>query len=135
MLAGIGAGTFVGIVNGVGVAVFDVSPFMMTLGTASISFGIALTLTSGVPVYGMPDAFGNIFGFARILDIPSPVYVTAVLFVALYILLNWTRDGTLLLRDRRQLQGLAAVRHQHAVLPLHGLCAVRRAGRCRRARC
>ena len=87
ILAGIGAGTFVG------VAVFNVSPFMMTLGTATISFGIALTLTSGVPVYGLPDAFGTIFNFSRILDIPSPVYVTAGLFVAMYILLNWTRMG------------------------------------------
>jgi len=43
-----------------GHAVFNVSPFMMTLGTATISFGIALTLTSGVPVYGLPDAFGTI---------------------------------------------------------------------------
>ena len=30
---------------------------------------------------------------SRILDIPSPVYVTAGLFVAMYILLNWTRMG------------------------------------------
>jgi len=93
ILAGIGAGTLVGVVNGIGVALFNVSPFMMTLGTAAISFGIALTLTSGVPVYGIPDAFGTIFSFARILDIPSPVYVTAGLFVVMYVLLNWTRIG------------------------------------------
>jgi ribose transport system permease protein len=93
MLAGIGAGTLVGIVNGIGVALFDVSPFMMTLGTASISFGIALTLTSGVPVYGMPDEFGNIFGFGQLLGIPTPVYVTVMLFVVLYLVLNWTPMG------------------------------------------
>jgi ribose transport system permease protein len=93
ILAGVGAGTLVGVVNGVGVAVFNVSPFMMTLGTATISFGIALTLTSGVPVYGIPDEFGTIFSFGRIFDIPSPVYVTAGLFVAMYVLLNWTRMG------------------------------------------
>jgi ribose transport system permease protein len=93
ILAGIGAGTLVGIVNGIGVAIFNVSPFMMTLGTATISFGVALTLTSGVPVYGMPDEFGTIFSFARIFDIPSPVYVTAGLFVFMYVLLNWTRMG------------------------------------------
>ena len=40
-----------------------VSPFMMTLGMASIGFGIALFLTGGVPVYGMPKEFGKIFGF------------------------------------------------------------------------
>ncbi len=93
ILAGISAGTLVGVVNGIGVALFNVSPFMMTLGTATISFGIALTLTSGVPVYGMPDEFGNVFSFARIFDIPSPVYVTAGLFVLMYVLLNWTRMG------------------------------------------
>src|ERR1700758_3962550 len=93
IIAGVGAGTLVGVVNGIGVAVFNVSPFMMTLGTATISFGIALTLTSGVPVYGLPDAFGTIFSFARIFDIPSPVYVTAGLFVVMYVLLNWTRMG------------------------------------------
>ncbi len=93
MLAGIGAGTLVGVINGIGVALFDVSPFMMTLGTASISFGIALTLTSGVPVYGMPDAFGNIFGFGQFLDIPTPVYVTVLLYAMLYVILSWTPMG------------------------------------------
>jgi ribose transport system permease protein len=93
MLAGVAAGTLVGVVNGIGVALFDVSPFMMTLGTASISFGIALTLTSGVPVYGMPDQFGNIFGFGLFLDVPTPVYVTALLVVALYFILSWTAMG------------------------------------------
>ncbi len=93
MLAGVAAGTLVGVVNGIGVALFDISPFMMTLGTASISFGIALTLTSGVPVYGMPDAFGNVFGFGRLFGIPAPVYVTALLYLMLYVILSWTPMG------------------------------------------
>jgi ribose/xylose/arabinose/galactoside ABC-type transport system permease subunit len=93
ILAGVGAGTVVGAANGIGVALFNVSPFIMTLGTAAISSGIALTLTSGVPVYGIPDAFGAVFSFNRIFNIPSPVYVTAGLFVAMYVLLNWTRMG------------------------------------------
>jgi len=93
ILGGIAAGTLLGVINGLGVAVLEVSPFIMTLGTASISFGIALTLTSGVPVYGMPDAFGSIFGFGRLFDIPAPVYVTAAIAVIMYVLINWTRAG------------------------------------------
>jgi len=93
MLAGFLAGLAIGIVNGIGVALFNVSPFMMTLGLASIGFGIALYLTGGVPVYGMPDAYGNIFGFGGFLGIPTPIYVTALLIVAMYVLLNWTRFG------------------------------------------
>lgn len=93
IIAGIAAGTLIGVINGVGVAVFNVSPFVMTLGTATISFGVALTLTSGVPVYGIPDAFGTIFSFGRIFDIPSPVYITAGVFVVMYVLLSWTQMG------------------------------------------
>jgi len=93
MLAGLLAGLSIGVVNGLGVAVFSVSPFMMTLGLASIGFGIALYLTGGVPVYGMPEAYGSIFGFGGFFGIPTPIYVTAILIVAMYVLLNWTRFG------------------------------------------
>jgi ribose transport system permease protein len=93
MLAGFGAGLSVGVVNGIGIALFNVSPFMMTLGAASIFFGIALYLTGGMPVYGMPQAFGSIFGFGQLLDIPAPVYVTVALILLMYLLLNWTRMG------------------------------------------
>jgi ribose transport system permease protein len=93
VLAGFLAGLAIGVVNGIGVALFNVSPFMMTLGLASIGFGIALYLTGGVPVYGMPDAYGNIFGFGGVLGIPTPIYVTALLIALMYVLLNWTRFG------------------------------------------
>ena len=59
MLIGFLAGLSIGVINGIGVAIFNVSPFMMTLGLASIGFGIALYLTGGVPVYGMPEAYGR----------------------------------------------------------------------------
>ena len=93
LLAGFGAGLSIGIVNGIGVALFNVSPFMMTLGMASIGFGIALYMTGGVPVYGMPPEFGDVFGFGSWLGIPAPVYVTVALIVLLYLLVNWTRLG------------------------------------------
>lgn len=92
-LAGIMAGTTIGVVNGMGVAFFNVSPFMMSLGMASVGFGIALYLTGGVPVYGMPVAFGDTFGFGMLFGIPAPVYVAAVLVLALYAFLYWTPQG------------------------------------------
>jgi ribose transport system permease protein len=93
MGGGVLAGLAIGIVNGFGVAYLGVSPFMMTLGMASVGFGIALYLTGGVPVYGMPDVFGKIVGFGQWFGIPVPVYVTVVLIVLMYMLLNWTRMG------------------------------------------
>ncbi len=93
ILAGVAAGTLVGVVNGVGVAIFNVSPFMMSLGMASVGFGLALYMTGGTPVYGMPIEFGDVFGFGSTLGIPTPVFVTALLFVLLYLVVNWTRLG------------------------------------------
>ncbi len=92
-MAGILAGTSIGVVNGIGVSVFNVSPFIMTLGIASVGFGIALYLTGGVPVYGMPIEFGDTFGFGTLLGIPIPIYVAVLFILVVYFLVNWTRLG------------------------------------------
>ena len=92
-IAGIAAGTLIGVCNGIGVALFNVSPFIMSLGMLSVGFGIALYITGGMPVYGMPIEFGDAFGFGVFLGIPTPIYVVAIAFVVLYFVLNWTTFG------------------------------------------
>ena len=92
MLTGIAAGTLVGIVNGIGVALFDVSPFMMTLGTASMSFGIALTLTSGVPVYGC-GMHSETSSASVSSSIFRPRSMSPHCFMSRSILLSWTAMG------------------------------------------
>jgi ribose transport system permease protein len=87
------AGLSIGVVNGIGVSILKVNPFMMTLGMASVGFGIALYLTGGVPVYGLPAEFSDIFGFASILGIPTPVIVTLAIILVMYFLVNWTKTG------------------------------------------
>src|SRR5256886_16530685 len=82
-----------GVANGLGVAVLNVSPFMMTLAMASIALGFALFMTGGVPVYGMPTQFGATLGFGKLLGVPVPVYVTVAVILGMYVLLNWTRMG------------------------------------------
>ena len=92
-VAGLAAGTLVGIASGVGVAVFGVSPFIMTLGLASVGFGVALYLTGGMPVYGMPKEFGQVFGFGDWLHVPVPIYVAVIAVVFAYMLVARTRLG------------------------------------------
>ena len=92
-IAGISAGTLVGVCNGIGVAVFNVSPFIMSLGMLSVGFGIALYLTGGMPVYGMPQEFGDLFGFGTFLGIPVPIYIALLMIAVMYFLLNWTVIG------------------------------------------
>lgn len=93
VLAGIAAGAIIGAFNGIGVSVFGVSPFMMTLGMSSVGFGVALYMTGGTPVYGMPTAFGDVFGFGQFLGIPAPVLIAVMVIVLAYVLVAWTRLG------------------------------------------
>jgi ribose transport system permease protein len=94
LLAGMGAGLTIGTVNGLGVSLFNLNPFMMTLGMSSVGFGIALYLTGGVPVYGLPATFSDALGFGSLIGIPTPVLITAGIFVVMYFLVNWTRIGS-----------------------------------------
>ncbi len=91
--AGMGAGTLVGVFNGIGVAIFRVPPFMMTLAMASIVFGIALTITGGTPIYGMPTAFAEIFGYGKFITVPVPVWLTIAFIILMYVFINWSRMG------------------------------------------
>lgn len=91
--AGFGAALIVGALNGIGIAQFGVSPFIMTLGVQSVGAGIALFLTGGVPVANLPYAFGNFFGFGRVLGIPVPVLFAIAAIVAMWLMMNRTRLG------------------------------------------
>lgn len=92
-LAGLVAAAGVGLVNGVGIAYFGVSPFIMTLGVQSVGFGLALYLTGGVPVSGLPPEFSDVLGFGTILGIPSPVVICLVAILAALLLLERTALG------------------------------------------
>ena len=92
-LAGFGAALLVGCLNGLGIAQFGVSPFIMTLGVQSVGAGIALFLTGGVPISGLPYEFGNFLGFGRVFGVPVPVLVAVIATVALWLLMNRTRLG------------------------------------------
>lgn len=95
--AGIGAALVVGIINGVGIAYAGVSPFIMTLGVQSIGFGLALYLTGGVPVSGLPSQLSETLGFGTMLGIPIPVLISALIALALYLVMTRTAVGTYLM--------------------------------------
>lgn len=93
VIAALLAGLVVGLVNGLCVALLKVNPFIVTLGTMSLASGLALYITSGIPIYGMPEAFTPGFGQARWLGLPVSVYLTALIVVAMWWMLKWTKLG------------------------------------------
>jgi ribose transport system permease protein len=91
--AGIGCGLAVGLVNGLCVAFLRISPFMVTLGTMSIATGVALLLTNGIPVYGMPKAYVDDFGRGLWLELPTAVYLAIIVVALVWVMQNFTRMG------------------------------------------
>jgi ribose/xylose/arabinose/galactoside ABC-type transport system permease subunit len=92
-LAALAVGLCVGVINGVLIAVFKISSFMVTLGMGSAAIGVALLVAGGVPVTGLPREFSRNFGTSSVMGIPFPALILILVIVAAYVLLNWTRLG------------------------------------------
>jgi len=121
-----GAAMLVGLVDGVGVAYFDVSPFIMTLGVSSVGAGLALFLTGGVPVSGLPFAFGDNFGFGRVAGVPVPVIIALVCILIMWIFMSRTRLGTQVYAVGGNIKAarLSAINTKRTLVLAYTICAL-----------
>lgn len=92
IIVGLAIGGLVGFVNGFVIAKFSVPPIIATLGTQTAASGLALVITGGYSVTGMPEGFAFL-GRKNILSVPVPAILMAVMLVIGYIILNKTRFG------------------------------------------
>ncbi|MGH0216429.1 ABC transporter permease [Sinorhizobium meliloti] len=108
-------GGLVGFVNGFLVAVLKLSPFMVTLATASMITGTTLYYTQGIPIYGVIQQFSDGLGRGQVGGIPIVVIIAVAVTVGLVVLQRQTAFGRHLyavgsdLRSAR-LSGVAIVR-------------------------
>ncbi len=123
---GFGAAIAVGLVNGVGVAYFEVSPFIMTLGVSSVGAGLALFLTGGVPVSGLPFSFGNTFGFGRLWGIPVPVVIALICIIIMWLFMSRTRLGTQVYAVGGNIKAahLSAINTKRTLMMAYVICAL-----------
>lgn len=92
IVAAIAVTTLGGFVNGVIVAKAHVSPFIVTLGMFSFARGLALELTDGTSVIGLPASF-QWFGARDWGVFPATVCIGALVFIAVAFVLTRTRVG------------------------------------------
>ena len=95
VLAMILAGGLCGLANGLIITLGRIPPFIVTLGTMQVFRGIALQLTNGQPIFDITKLQPNfdIWGTRNFGGIPSPVIITAVVFVIGFLILRYTRLG------------------------------------------
>ncbi|MCC8166411.1 MAG: ABC transporter permease [Planctomycetes bacterium] len=86
-------GLAIGMVNGLLLTKLKLPhPFISTLGMLNIARGLALIITDGMPISGLPYEV-RWLGYANIGPIPVSVILVGVVCVAMYIMLNHTPFG------------------------------------------
>ncbi|MGL5722547.1 MAG: ABC transporter permease [Brevinema sp.] len=103
VVAGVTVGTLVGLCNGMLIVYGKLPPFVVTLGTMSIVRGLALILTNGIPVSGLPNAFA-VIGNGNFLGMPIPVWIMLALTLFFHYLLTKTPLGLYIYASGSNLQ-------------------------------
>ncbi|MGQ9746923.1 MAG: ABC transporter permease [Candidatus Caldatribacteriaceae bacterium] len=93
LLASLGGGILAGLCNGSAITKLKIPPFVATLGMMGIARGLALILSRGIPIYGLPREYmwigqGRIFGM-----VPVPTIIVLSLFTFMFFILRNTRFG------------------------------------------
>lgn len=91
--ASIATGVIFGLVNGLAISYVGINPLIATLGTAGIGTGIALVITNGGDISGLPPQLQQNIGLKTVADIPLPAFVAILLAVIMFLVIRFTRFG------------------------------------------
>lgn len=124
----LGAGLGFGLLNGVLIGKTRLAPFIVTLGMLSIARGTALTITDGVPIFGLPESSFSWIGQGYLGPVPAPVIFAVITFAAIGVLLSRTSFGTTVYaiggnEQAALLAGMRVARTKIAIYALSGLTA------------
>lgn len=124
-------GLAVGVVNGVGVAVGNLPPFIMTLGTMTAVRGLALLISDGKPIIGISESYKAVAA-SSIFGIPMLAVFLVITILLCSFVLSKTVYGPPGICLRRKSAGSAGLRHQHHQDPHLHLCHRGASGRSER---
>jgi ribose/xylose/arabinose/galactoside ABC-type transport system permease subunit len=125
--AGILAGGLAGLINGLVIARARVPAFIATLGMLVAARGVALTLSGGLPIAGLPREF-LVLGAGYLGPFPIPTMLAVAGFVLAHVILSRTRFGRYVYamgsnEEAAVLSGINVARHKMLVYVVSGLFA------------
>lgn len=92
VLGGLAAATLVGLLNGLCISYLNVNPFVTTLGTMTLWYGIINLKTSGSPISGLPESW-TAWGLENTGPIPNVSFVGVGVLILSWLLLRFTIHG------------------------------------------
>lgn len=127
ILAALGVGLIVGLVNGVVIAYAKINALITTLATMQIARGMGYIIGGGRAVGIVEESFFEL-GTGAWFGIPIPVYITVLCFIVFGVILEKTAFGrnTLAIGGNQEAANLAGIRvsrHKLLLFVIHGLMA------------
>lgn len=92
IIAMLGVGAIIGLLNGLAIAKFQMPAFMVTLTSSLFFSGLAIWWTKSQNIYRLPASFVE-FPYQTLLGIPVPFYLGLALVGITYLFLNKTLMG------------------------------------------
>lgn len=127
LLVALVLGLFFGIVNGFLVSVMKLQAFIVTLVTMTFLRGATLVFTNGKPITVNDGGalFENIGG-GYLFNIPIPIYITLILFVAGHYILTNTRFGryTYAIGGNEEATKLSGIKVNNIKIWIYGISGV-----------
>jgi ribose transport system permease protein len=127
LVAALGLGVGVGLINGLVVTKLNVNPFVATLGMASIVRGFAQVYSNG-GIYTPESSLFDWLGIGEILGIPVPIIVLLVIFVIGGLVLSRSAFGRWIYaiggnNEASYLSGIKTDRVRMSTYVISGACA------------
>ena len=89
----VGAGTLIGVVNGIIVSKIGVNAFIATLGTGTVVVGLNYAYAGGIPLQLTHSREFTSIALGRIAGIPHLILIMAAILMVLWLVLNRTVQG------------------------------------------
>jgi ribose transport system permease protein len=97
ILVGVAVGLLVGlgwgVINGALVALLDIPPLIVTLGSFGMALGLADVITGGTDIAGIPTRFNSTIGAGDLGPIPWLVVIAGAVTIVFGLVLHYTRFG------------------------------------------
>lgn len=124
LLGALATGMACGLFSGSLVAFAGLQPFIVTLGGLSLFRALALIVTGGNPIFGIPQEFRSVIN-GQFLGIPTIVVIVAIIAFLLWVVLNRSPLGEYILavggnQEAARIAGVPVTRTKITVYVLSG---------------
>ncbi len=129
LLAVLGIGVVMGLINGIGTTFLGIQPFIMTLAMMAVGAGLALLLSGGTPQsFTIESGLLDLLGNGSLLGVPGPVWLFLILAVLAGIVLKYLPFGRFVYGiggslEAARLSGVRTTRVLLLVYVISGFCA------------